>query len=197
MPKSELKLDRRKERTQRALMRAFVELVLTKGYANVSVEEIAARADVGRSTFYMHYSGREALLKHSLSHPCEGLVALVGREASTEALLPRLAHFHSQRTVNRVFFVDPIRRIWMKRLAEMIEPRLATIAKQTRAQPLLPLPLAAEAIAEAQIGLVANWLAQRGATKPQAVAEALIAATQALIAALLQPAESQPRRERN
>jgi AcrR family transcriptional regulator len=38
-----------------------VALVLERGYAAVTVEDIVARADVGRATFYTHFKDKEAL----------------------------------------------------------------------------------------------------------------------------------------
>ena len=43
-------------------MSAFVELILAEGYESVAVGDIAIRANVGRSTLYLHYSSKEALL---------------------------------------------------------------------------------------------------------------------------------------
>lgn len=54
--------DRRVQRTRHLLQDAFVELVLEKGYANVTIQDILDRANVGRSTFYMHYRDKEDLL---------------------------------------------------------------------------------------------------------------------------------------
>ncbi len=177
------KPDRRTERTRSALMRAFVQIVLTEGYEAVTVERVAEAANVGRSTFYMHYRSKEDILKASMTHPSSPLAAIVDAQAAPEALLPILKHFQEQRRLNRVFFNWPIRPIWVKCLGEMIEPRLAAAAR--RARPVLPLKLIALQIAEAQIALVAHWLLSAAAVKPEAVAEALIAQTQAQMAALL------------
>jgi AcrR family transcriptional regulator len=179
------KTDRRTQRTQAALMSAFVELVLTRGYDAVTVEDIAARANVGRSTFYMHHRNKEAILRLSLTRPSGALAVIVGHDVSVETLVPALTHFQQQRAVNRVFFCDPIRAIWISCLAGMIEPRLAKVARQARADPVLPLPLIAAQIAEAQIALITRWLAGRAPIKPPAIAEALIATTQALMVSLL------------
>jgi hypothetical protein len=78
-----------------------------------------------------------------------------------------------------------MRPIWVKCLAGLIEPRLAALARHGRADPILPLGLIAAQIAEAQIALVSNWLTAKPSLKPLVVGEALIAATQAMTAALL------------
>jgi transcriptional regulator GlxA family with amidase domain len=55
------KQDRRAERTRAALMRSFIELVLANGYEAVTIDATAARAKVGRSTFYTHYRSKEEI----------------------------------------------------------------------------------------------------------------------------------------
>ena len=55
-------LDRRVRRTRRILHEALISLILEKGYGRITVQDILDRADVGRSTFYVHYRDKEALL---------------------------------------------------------------------------------------------------------------------------------------
>lgn len=57
--------DRRSVRTRRNLGDALVVLILKKGYEAITVQDIIDEADVGRSTFYMHYTGKEDLLRAS------------------------------------------------------------------------------------------------------------------------------------
>lgn len=179
------KPDRRTERTRAALMSAFIEIFLADGYEAVTVERIAERANVGRSTFYMHYTGKEDILKISMTRPSSHLAILVGHDVKPEALLGILEHFYQQRKKNRVFFAWPVRPIWVRCLAEMIVPRLSAVSRNARGRPILPLPLIATQIAEAQIALVTHWLTGNIAVKPEAVAEALIGTTQAMLSSLL------------
>ena len=52
------KPDRRTERSRSALMSAFIAILLSDGYDAVTVERVAERANVGRSTFYMHFKSK-------------------------------------------------------------------------------------------------------------------------------------------
>ena len=61
MPKK-TKIDRRVQRTRRALRNALLELIKEKGYDSISVEEITRQANLGRATFYLHYKDKEDLL---------------------------------------------------------------------------------------------------------------------------------------
>jgi AcrR family transcriptional regulator len=173
-------VDRRTQRTRRDLMSAFIQLVLTRGYAAITTAEISRRANIGRSTFYLHYAGKQQLLEESLKHPSAGLAACVGGEVTAQQLLPLLEHFRSQRAVNRVFFESPIRQLWVTSLAALVEPRLV----RTRAagpQLRIPRSLAALVVAEMQIGLVTHWLTGSAPVKAEAVADQLICGTRALV----------------
>ena len=165
------KVDRRTERTRKALRSAFIELTLTRGYDAVTVEDIVARADIGRSTFYTHYTGKEEILRQTMSTPSSPLANIVGGRTSPETLLPILSHFREQRKINRIFFGSPIRPIWVGCLAEMIESRLAVLSRETRAHPILPQRLIALQVAEAQLALVANWLMGKAACSAEALAK--------------------------
>jgi AcrR family transcriptional regulator len=57
------RIDRRAQRTRRALHQALTALIQRKGYEAVTVQDIIDEADVGRSTFYAHYTGKEDLLR--------------------------------------------------------------------------------------------------------------------------------------
>jgi AcrR family transcriptional regulator len=58
-------LDRRARRTRRQLKEAFFRLILEKGYDAVTIEDITGQADLGRTTFYLHYKDKEDLLVKS------------------------------------------------------------------------------------------------------------------------------------
>lgn len=59
--------DRRVRRTRRLLRDALVSLVLERGYAGITVEDITDRADLGRATFYSHYTDKDDLLGQVVS----------------------------------------------------------------------------------------------------------------------------------
>jgi AcrR family transcriptional regulator len=47
----------------KALHGALMSLIVRKGYEAITVQDIIDEADVGRSTFYSHYTGKEDLLR--------------------------------------------------------------------------------------------------------------------------------------
>lgn len=54
--------DRRVERTRRLLHKALMSLILEKKFESITVQDVLDRADVGRSTFYMHFQNKDELL---------------------------------------------------------------------------------------------------------------------------------------
>lgn len=60
-------MDSRARQTRIALAEALIRLVPQKGFAAISVEELARAAEIGRSTFYGHYSSKADFLDRSLS----------------------------------------------------------------------------------------------------------------------------------
>lgn len=73
--------DRRTSRTRRQLRNAMMALILEKGYNAVTVEDITTRADLGRTTFYLHYRDKEELLIESMEAIAEDLKSQVERIA--------------------------------------------------------------------------------------------------------------------
>ena len=54
--------NRRVRRTHRSLHNVLMSLILEKNYDAITVQQILDRADVGRSTFYAHFDGKDELL---------------------------------------------------------------------------------------------------------------------------------------
>lgn len=77
--------DRRTRRTRRQLKEALFALILEKGYDAVTIEDITERADLGRTTFYLHYRDKEELLLESIDSIAEELLARIPYPSLSEA----------------------------------------------------------------------------------------------------------------
>jgi AcrR family transcriptional regulator len=67
-------IDRRVARTRAMLQQAHISLILKKGYEAITVDDICDAANVGRSTFYAHYTGKDDLRRSGLEHLRKELV---------------------------------------------------------------------------------------------------------------------------
>lgn len=97
--------DRRILKTRLALREALLSLLTTHAWDDLSIQEICACADVGRSTFYLHFDSKDDLLSESLNDLRDTLIA--ARAIGTAQLRPfaflpgLLTHMEENRLVFR------------------------------------------------------------------------------------------------
>lgn len=173
--------DRRSDRTRADLMSAFTKLVFATGFENVSVQAIAATANVSRSTFYEHFSGKDDVLRACLTR----FFAIVADCATTDEhpieLTKVLGHLWSNRRLTDAIFSGHARLVLVRNQADLVEQRLRAEGRSLR----LPARLAAIHIADGQIALIEAWLRGRAPCTVDLVAEALFRSSRASVLALI------------
>src|SRR5512141_2751987 len=89
--------DRRVNRTRRQLREALTTLILEKGYDAITIEDITEQADLGRTTFYVHYHGKEELLLESVGATAQELFDQVNAQitaGTTRSVETALSSIH-------------------------------------------------------------------------------------------------------
>ena len=81
---SDEKVDRRIRRTRRQLSEAMLALLVERDYESITVQEITARADLNRATFYHHFNHKDELLATALEARFDELVASFGDVATSK-----------------------------------------------------------------------------------------------------------------
>lgn len=171
-------MDRRAARTRRALHGALMSLILRKGYEATTVQDIIEEADVGRSTFYAHYTGKENLLRSGfqtlraeLTEAQRAARANVdGSQDKPLRFSPAMfEHASGYTDVYRalvggrggVVAVNEIRRI----LAEMVKKELSGV----RQDETVPQELRIQFVVSAFLTVLTWWLERRPELSPSQV----------------------------
>lgn len=99
--------ERKKAATRKAISDTATAMFLERGFDNVSIREIADRADVSPTTVFAHFPQKEALVFDEEDEQREGLVAAVRDRASGVSIAEALrAHYSASILENRSEYGD-------------------------------------------------------------------------------------------
>ncbi len=115
--------DRRVRRTRSALREAFVALVVERGWDGFSVQDLCERADVGRSTFYMHFADKEEVLGDAFEEVRRGLRAQLASSGDARPLgfsRGLFEHAHEHRQTFRAFVGKRAWHVLQRKFRDML-----------------------------------------------------------------------------
>jgi AcrR family transcriptional regulator len=158
------KEDRRSRRTRQLLGDALVELMLEKHFESITVQEILDRADVGRSTFYAHYTDKESLLLSQIEHVIHEMEEYaIDTGSNHHGLLPSLAlfrHVKDQRRLMQAFVwgrgAEILTQDFQNQVSKFIEKNILSIIGDT-ATFSIPVSVLAKFIASTFLMLLRWW----------------------------------------
>lgn len=167
-------MDRRIARTRSTLQRALIALMTRKGYDAITVEEVCAEADIGRSTFYAHFTGKDDLKRSGLDDHLRHMLLERQRAAALRPLeggfgfvLPFFEHAREQLDLYRALVskggVATTTAMLRQIVTELVRNELA--AKRTATSP--PIEAATPFIVGGFMSLLTWWL-DGGARLPPA-----------------------------
>lgn len=174
--------DRRVRRTRGRLHEALASLIHQKPYDDIVVKEILARADVGRSTFYAHFRGKDELLASGIQDLLRaGERAPLPAGGRVERLLrfsrPLLEHLEQAAQVAASPGGSPRTRrlaVVHARLRDLLAAQLEAGLRDGmlgQREPFVPAALLARHVA-ATFVLVLEWWAEGGMRVPAREADA-------------------------
>lgn len=161
--------DRRVRRTRAALRAALLDLMAERRYETVSVQDTIDRADVGRSTFYNHYTDKDDLLRDGLADLRAIVTTPPGRTGMQplDFALPLLHHVHEQRRLANALLGEGGRAVL--RQIERVLTDTVRDALTAVGSPAVPVPHEARArfIVGAFLSLLEWWLTDQPDVSPQ------------------------------
>ena len=70
-------MDRRKVKTREAIIKAYLDLITEKGTSQVTISELARRANIDRKTFYLHYNSADDVLSEYVEQKFNMIVSVM------------------------------------------------------------------------------------------------------------------------
>jgi len=176
MAMAEQVMDRRIARTRATLRHALNFPILKKGYEAITITDICDAANVGRSTFYAHYTSKDDLKRSGLE-PLRRL--LVDRQKSGEIRdrsfafsLPMFEHARDHRDHYRALVggrggtvsLGTIRQI----LSDLVRDELAA-AVHKKSEDIIPRELVVQYVVGAYMAVLTWWLDGGAKLPPQRI----------------------------
>ena len=161
-------MDRRIAKSHEALHAALAALIVAKGFDNVTIREIAEEANVGRTTFYAHFSSREALLRHGFERLRADLAEVATPTSQPLGFIePLLRHARSHAGLYWALLGGSGGRIAEDTFRAIVDERIAVEAIGELERALL---------GGAVLGALRHWLANGGAIEDVAASLRSVAA---------------------
>ena len=176
--------DRRARRSQAAIVTAFNRLILERGYAELTPGTVAEAADIGRSTFYEHFSGLDDLLAQTLGPVFAPLANGCFESTTSDAAFKTVEHLWANRRLARALMCGDAYAVVLRSFAARFTSAVAnyTGGRSIQLEPeLIGLQLAA-----GQLAVLSAWLSGRSNHSACEIAYALHASGRALLIAMLE-----------
>ena len=164
--------DRRVQRTQHHLTHAMVDLITEKRFDDITVQNLIERADVGRSTFYLHFRDKEDLFQKNWEGFLDFCVEQVKwDQVGKGSFFPVLFLFEHLREV-QPFYRGLVRshksESVMKSGAEYLSNRMAEELKaRLKPAPSIPIPILSNYLVTELFALLKWWLDERMPYPPE------------------------------
>lgn len=174
--------DRRVQRTRELLQKALIDLMSERSYDALTIQDIVDRANVGRTTFYLHFNSKEDLFVS-----CHDMIVsefqfgplwplsreeLLAAEPS-QGMVSAYRHFQQARLLLYPIFQGKDGTLILRRIrdwsAQEVENNLRTVFAEVDST--IPFNLLAGYLAGAQIALLQWWLEKRQPYSPEQLAQ--------------------------
>jgi AcrR family transcriptional regulator len=172
------KVDRRVLKTQGAIKKAFLELMSEKKFDNITIQDISDRANVNRSTVYLHYLDKYDLLDKMIEEHINELKE-TSEWACQEEWVDAIQIFFEYFENNYLFFSTMLSSkeatpsFRSKFLEYVIEGYKDEFHKTNGKNEGLSEDVIVKFAANAYVGVLESWLKDGMPSTPQSIAKEL------------------------
>jgi AcrR family transcriptional regulator len=166
-----------------AVLAAAVELLAGAGFARLTMEQVAARAGVGKASVYLRWPNKVALVAEAIQHR-SGVVpdvpdtgTLPGDVRTFLRALLRTYGAASRAMAAVVGEVDnhpELRRSWRQSLAAALTDRVREIVERAVERGELPPTTDVELLSMLPVTILQNWRLEHGQSPDDAVVERIV-----------------------
>ncbi len=178
------KTDRRVERTRELLQKALIELIAERGYDAITIQDIVDRANVGRTTFYLHYNSKDELFMSCHEAIVRefhiGLLHPLSREELLSPEIPpemtsSYRHLEEGRALLYPIFHGKDSQLILRQIRDRSAREIETNLRATfdEADSTIPLDMLANYLVGAQIALMQWWLEKHRSYTPDNLTQTL------------------------
>ncbi|MBO0790752.1 MAG: TetR/AcrR family transcriptional regulator [Ktedonobacteraceae bacterium] len=176
-------MDRRAQRTRQVLRQAFIEVVREKGFAATSIQDITARANVNRGTFYLHFTDKYMLLETFLREDFQQLLANAlpptsGWDRKTlHRLIETLLNYFEKKYHHQHHLPHAIAPLVEQAIHEELTRLLLAWLKQSKGKETrwrVPMETIARVVSWAIFGAVLQWSQEESATSSEQMANDIL-----------------------
>lgn len=173
-------IDRRIERTRDLLHHAMISLILKKGYDAITITDICQTANISRSTFYMHYTGKDDLKKKGVEdhlrrmlsndHLTKNKRPEIHRPFNFAFSLPMFEHARAHLDLYRALLGGTGSSIALASIRKIVSERIrAEMAHHRRATPDVPRDVKVQYVVGAYMSLLTWWLDSGARLSPEKI----------------------------
>ncbi|MFS0780557.1 TetR/AcrR family transcriptional regulator [Bacillus sp. 1P06AnD] len=183
----EEKMDRRIGKTRNAIRDAFTELIEEIGFDAVTVRDLTERANINRSTFYLHYRDKYELLEKSegdilkkIEEINVNIKKLTHKELNTlyngSKPLPFIVqlaeYFQENASFMKVILGPKGDSSFQERIKKIIEKNMLEniLSKFEKEKLLIPFDVFMSYIVSAHLGVILHWLNTDMKQSPEEIA---------------------------
>jgi AcrR family transcriptional regulator len=160
--------EKRKQQTRQRIKQATIQLLRKNGYETLSIHDIMEEADLGRGTFYIHFSDKESVVWEVIRESFKTYSTEIEEEVNCPCGIPDAQCFwwrifkraNENRELYQILFTGTINGVltqWMYQyLSAIIAQRLPLILDVEKAN--IPPQFAVQMLTGAVMRLVIWWL---------------------------------------
>jgi AcrR family transcriptional regulator len=166
-------MDRREQKTLKALHEALISLLLKKRYESITIQEIIDTANVGRSTFYTHFKSKDELWRSGFAGLEAQLRSASKRAAAKEATADlfiygtaMFEHANEYRDVFRALVGRRAGAMATTEIRRVLTKVFESSAKSTNSPTNIPTELAVRFAVDTLLSVLKWWLIQQPRLSP-------------------------------